>query len=198
MSVNATVSWIPELRSCPGCQSESYRRLGRRGGASHIGSLGQETTIVRCRECHLVYQRPFLIPQGNPYEQHSPDDYFAVHNSDAKIQAGRAIAREAAALLGRRGRLLELGCGRGELLVGAQEEGWDVAGVEMTSAFAAVNPKLRVEVAPIEEARSLDETYDVVLLAGILEHLYEPADCLRLEQRLASEKRPVGQLGAPR
>jgi SAM-dependent methyltransferase len=51
----------------------------------------------------------------------------------------------------------------------------------MTSAFAAANPELPVEVAPVEEARSLDgkEKYDVVLLAAILEHLYDPADILR-------------------
>jgi SAM-dependent methyltransferase len=82
-------------------------------------------------------------------------------------------------LLGRKGRLLELGCGRGELLLGAREEGWDVAGVEMTSAFASVNPELQVEVARVEEARSLDEEYDVVLLSAILEHLYDPVSCLR-------------------
>ena len=179
--MDTNVSWVRELRPCPGCQSESYLRLGRRGGASHISSLGEETAIVRCRKCHLVYPRPFLIPQGNPYESHSPDNYFALHNSDQKIQSGRALAQKAAERLGRKGRLLELGCGRGELLLGAREEGWDVAGVEMTSAFAAANPELRVEVAPVEDARSLDghEKYDVVLLAAILEHLYDPASCLR-------------------
>lgn len=185
--LDRSVTWIPELRSCPGCESESYVRLGRRGGASHIASLGEETTIVRCRDCHLVYPRPFLIPQGNPYELHSPDGYFALHDSDAKVQSGRALAREARTLLGRKGRLLELGCGRGELLLGAREEGWDVAGVEMTSAFASVNPELRVEVARVEEARSLDEEYDVVLLAAILEHLYDPVSCLRRVRRCLAD-----------
>ena len=52
------------LHPCPACRSDSYRRLGRRGGASHISCLGEETEIVRCRKCHLVYPRPFLIPRG--------------------------------------------------------------------------------------------------------------------------------------
>jgi SAM-dependent methyltransferase len=190
VTAQTNVSWKPVLRPCPGCQSESYRRLGQRGGAARIASLGQETTIVRCRECHLVYQRPVLLPEGNPYESHSPDNYFALHNSDEKIQSGRALAREAAALLGRKGRLLELGCGRGELLLGAQEEGWTVAGVEMTPMFAAANPELPVEVASVEEAQSLDgnQKYDVVLLAAILEHLYDPAACLsRVRHCLADD-----------
>src|SRR5260370_17964782 len=77
--------------------------------------------------------------------------------------------------------MLELGCGRGELLRGAAKRGWRVRGVEMTEEFARVASEkygLEIERSSIERAQSLRESYDVVLLAAILEHLYEPAETL--------------------
>jgi SAM-dependent methyltransferase len=78
--------------------------------------------------------------------------------------------------------MLELGCGRGEFLRGAANRGWEVRGVEMTEGFAQIareNQGIKVECAPLEEAESLLETYDVVLLAAILEHVFEPMEALR-------------------
>lgn len=78
--------------------------------------------------------------------------------------------------------MLELGCGRGELLRGAADTGWQVAGVEMTEPFAAIAASefgIEVEVASVESARSLESEWDVIVLAALLEHVYEPAQLLR-------------------
>lgn len=73
---------------------------------------------------------------------------------------------------------MDVGCGRGELLRGARDEGWRVAGIDMTS-WDTPDPEMPIEVATVADARALDGRYDVVLLAGILEHLYEPVAALR-------------------
>jgi hypothetical protein len=101
------VGWRPELRACPLCGSERRRDLGRGGGRSHRAGLGVETTIVRCRDCHGVYSRPMLLPEGNPYEASTADEYFHAHEPAQKVAMGAAIAAQARALLGRAGRLLE-------------------------------------------------------------------------------------------
>jgi len=52
----------------------------------------------------------------------------------------------------------------------------------MTEAFARIASEkhgLEIERVSIESAQSLGESYDVVLLAAILEHLYEPAETLQ-------------------
>ena len=75
--------------------------------------------------------------------------------------------------------MLELGCGHGYNLESARQEGWKVWGVEMTGSFLNGNG-IDVEIAPLETARSLTERrYDVVLLAAVLEHVYDPVECLR-------------------
>src|SRR5258706_16018563 len=85
-------------------------------------------------------------------------------------------------MLGRPGSMLELGCGRGELLRGAANRGGRVRGVEMTEEFARIATEkhgLEIERTSIERSQRLGESYDVVLLAAILEHLYEPAEMVK-------------------
>lgn len=118
-----------------------------------------------------------LRPSRNPYEAYPVREYFHAHSFEAKVDAGRALARRATTLLGRTGRLLELGCGEGGHLAGAAAEGWTVSGVEMTRGFPA-SDAVPIEIAPLEEARTLEQTFDVVLLAAILEHVYDPRLCL--------------------
>jgi len=151
--------------------------------------LGVETCVVRCGECHGVYQWPVLLPDGNPYGEVVADEYFAQHDYEQRIEHGRRLAQQAERFLGRKGRLLELGCGRGELLVGASLAGWSARGVEMTEAYVRQAPGIEIEIAPLETCRSLEQSYDVVLLAAILEHLYDPLSCLR---RCAAALAPGG------
>jgi SAM-dependent methyltransferase len=176
---SAALTWRAEVRLCPVCGKDRYKVLGRRGGGAHRAQRGQEATIVRCRACHLVYPRPFLLPSSNPYLEHERDAYFASQDRSVKREAGTLLARHAERLLGRKGRLLELGCGRGDLLAAAAADGWVVRGIEWTAAFADGSLGVEIEVASIETATSLGETHDVIYLAAILEHLYEPAACLR-------------------
>lgn len=175
------MEWTGEDRPCPVCNSREAKQLGSRGGAAHREGQGVETTVVRCRPCGSLYTRPTLLPVRNPYDSSTTDEYFSLQDSERKIANGREMARFAASVLGRTGRMLEVGCGRGDLLRGAAAEGWEVAGVEMTEGFAesARAHGVSVECAPVESCESLNGKYDVILLAAVLEHLYEPAAVLR-------------------
>jgi SAM-dependent methyltransferase len=173
------LTWHAAYDPCPLCGADRPEALGRRGGSAHHRGLGEATTVVRCQRCHGVYQRPVLRPSSNPYEAYPASEYFHGRSFEAKVEAGRALARRATALLGRTGRLLELGCGEGGHLVGARAEGWSVSGVEMTPGFPAASNEIPIEIAPLEEATTLHQTFDVVLLAAILEHVYDPRLCLK-------------------
>ncbi|HEX8652186.1 MAG TPA: class I SAM-dependent methyltransferase [Pyrinomonadaceae bacterium] len=150
-----------------------------------------ETCVVRCRDCKVAYTSPTLIPESNPYAKASAKEYFQLHDSQQKILQGEVLAAFAEKVLGGPGRMLELGCGRGELLKGALNRGWSVYGVEMTEDFAQVarSHGVEVECSSIEDCRSLDRTYDVILLAAILEHLYDPMETLK---RVRNSCRPGG------
>jgi len=186
--------WRFEARDCPICGASraTASRVGRRGGAAHRLGLGRETGIVRCRSCHGVYALPTPLPQGNPYLEHQAEDYFKGHDSRGKVTAGENLAGQAERILGAKGRLLEIGCGRGELLRGAANAGWDVRGIEMTETFAHIAETqfgVTVETSPVETAHALQEQWDVILLAGVLEHVYDPMSLLA---RVHAGLRPGG------
>ena len=185
--------WSAEDRACPICGSRDARQLGARGGRAHHESRGVETNVVRCKECQTFYAQPMLIPKTNPYEKKSAEEYFQLHDEQQKILQGELIAAFAENILGRPGSILELGCGRGELLKGAANRDWKAFGVEMTDDFIRVarSQNVEIECSSIESCKSLDRTYDVVLLAAILEHLYDPMETLR---RIKNALRPGGLL----
>jgi SAM-dependent methyltransferase len=185
--------WHAEERPCPICGSRRIKELGARGGRAHHEGKGVETRVVRCKDCQVVYTYPTLIPESNPYEKESAEEYFQLHDSQQKILQGEALAKDAARILGGTGRMLELGCGRGELLKGALNQGWSVYGVEMTEDYARVarSHGIEIEEASIENCKSLDQTYDVILLAAVLEHLYDPMKTL---ERIRNALRPGGLL----
>ena len=183
--------WIPEFRPCPVCCSHDARVLGARGGRAHRDGKGAETAVVQCASCGLLYARPTLVPRSNPYDIHGADEYFIAHDASMKMRRGDELATFAERVLGGKGTLLELGCGRGEFLTGVANRGWDVHGVEMTADYArdAGARGIDVECNTIEDCTALDRTYDVVLLPAILEHLYDPMACLR---RVRAALRPGG------
>lgn len=181
----AGVRWQPQDWPCPLCGSSSRRLIGRRGGIAHREGHGAVTNVVRCRDCGLYYTWPTLVPASNPYAEEEIAEYFRIHDPDEKRKAGRHLAAVAQSMLGRKGSILDLGCGRGELLEGARDEGWTVFGIEMTPAFAAVAESrgVIVERGAVETAALLERRFDVILFAAILEHLYRPVDVLRRARR---------------
>ena len=185
--------WFLEDRPCPVCGSRRARKLGARGGAAHHALSGVETNVVKCKDCKVIYTHPTLIPETNPYESKTAEEYFQLHDEQQKVLQGEQLAAFAEKILGRPGRILELGCGRGELLKGAANRSWTAFGVEMTEDFIRVarSQGVEIEYSSIENCKSLDQTYDVVLLAAILEHLYDPMETLR---RIKNALRPGGLL----
>jgi 2-polyprenyl-3-methyl-5-hydroxy-6-metoxy-1,4-benzoquinol methylase len=72
------------------------------------------------------------------------------------------------------GRLLDVGCGLGILLDVARSEGFEVAGVEVSSYASAVARdrfNLDVRTGLLQETRFSDEEFDIIILNHVLEHV---------------------------
>jgi len=73
------------------------------------------------------------------------------------------------------GKLLDIGCGNGGLLLFASRDGWDVCGMELFG-FLADSIKKTTDIAVkacnfLEYEVAEDESYDLVVLRHVLEHL---------------------------
>jgi 2-polyprenyl-3-methyl-5-hydroxy-6-metoxy-1,4-benzoquinol methylase len=91
------------------------------------------------------------------------------------------------------GRLLDVGCGRGDFLVAARTSGWDVTGVELVpSAAAAARDRhgLDVRAGALQDA-GLQGGFDVVCAMHVVEHVLDVPDLL---EQLTALTRPGGRV----
>lgn len=81
-----------------------------------------------------------------------------------------------------RGRLLDVGCGRGGYLKRMQDLGWEVEGVEPDAEavrIASGQLGLKVHHGTIETVDLPDGSIDVISLNHVLEHVADPLDLLQ-------------------
>ena len=82
---------------------------------------------------------------------------------------------------GRGLRLLDVGCARGHLSEVLASQGWRVTGIEYDAADAAVarDKGIDVIVGTAEDAMgTMNEKFDVIVFADVLEHFVHPEDVL--------------------
>lgn len=75
------------------------------------------------------------------------------------------------------GQLLDVGCGNGRYLKLMESVGWKVAGVEIDEKAAKIaqqNYDLSVFVGDIENAPFKEESFDVITVSHVIEHIPEP------------------------
>lgn len=95
---------------------------------------------------------------------------------------------------GRRGRLLDIGCGNGAFLARMRELGWEVAGIERDGRAAeAASGKwnIPVQVARIDNATVESGSFDVITMNHVLEHLSDP---LRNTERMRTWLKSGGEV----
>lgn len=84
-----------------------------------------------------------------------------------------------------RGRLLDVGCGNGNMLRLAKELGWDVTGLEIDSNAVRVASEDGLNVIQ-GDYRKLDqfvESFDCIICSHVLEHVHHPLMLLELVEK---------------
>ncbi len=170
--------------TCPIC--------GASGCVSVLTQRGY--TYVRCQGCRTVYLNPMPAAEEILARYQDPTyfagngeggyrDYAAMHK--ALAPHFRRRLRTLAERLPKRGRLLDFGCADGYFLELARDDGWKIAGVEVSESQAAeVARRMSVPVST-----SLDTLppvlFDAVTMWEVVEHLPQPvAELRRLRERL--------------
>jgi SAM-dependent methyltransferase len=157
--------------TCKLCGSESLRLFYRQGNR-------RQYSFYRCPHCRLViYDARTGVSQAKYVLQEVNPDGRTRQNR-AHRQTYQFIRRYARPP----GRLLDLGCGDGTILVWARRDGWDVRGVELfpeQTALLRERLQLLVETADITSYVGDPGSADVVVLTHVLEHLPDPVGALR-------------------
>jgi SAM-dependent methyltransferase len=94
---------------------------------------------------------------------------FGVFYRGIQVFSNRIIVRQK-----KRGRLLDIGCGRGDYLLAMQRKGYDVYGVDISEHIKNFIPddlKKRVYNKNVEECHFPEEFFDIVTMFQSLEHV---------------------------
>jgi SAM-dependent methyltransferase len=173
------------------------------------GADGPATfTVVRCRGCGLAYLNP--RPSAAEIGHYYPDDYHTARGARGPVQRledawrRRQFAEVVGWLAGlrpARGRLLDVGCGAGELLEALRADGWAVSGVEPSARGAEIARAQRgldVQTAAFDEAALDEGSFEAVVFAAALEHLHDPLAALVRARALLAPDGLLAVLFLPR
>lgn len=167
---------------CPVCRS-------KRAAPYHEDAA---IRLVRCCSCGLKFQNPMpsqvTLDALYSSEEYYDSQYLPEHFEARKAMFSHRLA-ELEALKGDTGRLLEVGCGRGQFLEAALGRGWQACGQEFAASTVQALAKqvpgaqLAHGVFP-EECPFPDESFDLLHLNHVLEHFFDPLAALRRIHKL--------------
>ena len=167
------------------------------------GSLNRERFVrdglLRCQECELVYVASH--PHQNDLGELYGESYYRSENSrelgytdyvadEANI---RRTARRRLQRLQRHvrtGDLLDVGCATGFFLDEARQAGWSTSGLDLSDfavQYARREFGLEVLCGTLESVKLPAESLDLVTLWDVIEHVPDPAGCIREAWRLLRE-----------
>lgn len=155
---------------------------------------GQDFQFVTCSKCGLIYLR--LRPTQDELARYYPSDYEAYYLIDkSKADSSQWHIRRALDLQLRfveqhtphKGKLLDVGCATGNFMEIARDSGWQVQGIEPIETAAKIAREyyhLDVITSTLEAASLEGESFDVITMWDVLEHLPNPKNTLYRCQEL--------------
>jgi SAM-dependent methyltransferase len=175
---------------CPVCGRE-LRDVALNAGDKWFGG-GGTFELRECRDCRLAVTHP--QPSLEELESYYPSEYQSWQHPNRGLRLVRDLtARFRASLppwgpLRHRGAgsMLDVGCGRGDLLLRFAEAGWSVAGLDISESAVRAARELGVEasVGTLDTAPLPDASFDLIVMNHALEHLHDPVGALGHAYRL--------------
>jgi 2-polyprenyl-3-methyl-5-hydroxy-6-metoxy-1,4-benzoquinol methylase len=157
--------------------------------------LATYDAIVKCRSCGLRYTspRPSDGDIAGNYRDVEDTEFLQEHRG-RELTYQRLIKEIDRILMGKRGKLLDVGCAMGFFPVEARKAGWEVEGLEPSIwavEYARREFGLNVRQGNVAEAELAPESYDVITVWDVVEHMTDPVGDFR---KLAGALKPGGLL----
>lgn len=165
------------LRQCPVCSGTAFTHYLQ---VKDFTTSGEEFSLQQCTGCRFLVTNP-RPDQGSIRKYYLSDKYIS-HTGSRKtvfdriysIVRSRALVNKYNLVSGycASGKILDYGCGTGELLHTFQKNNWITEGVEPSQIASAKAAQLlgQAPAKNLEEVKS--ESFDVITLWHVLEHVH--------------------------
>ncbi len=163
---------------CPSCGGASHKVLFTKPDNTY-GITDVQFPVVRCRTCRFVFLNP--RPDIDTIHRYYPPIFYTADMTPEAVLAERRGSLDARLKMLRHlrpGRLLDIGCSRGEFLHRMREVGWEPFGID----FSATPPNMfnvPVFTGTVDQAPYPRESFDLVTLWAVLEHIHDPLPMLK-------------------
>ncbi len=147
---------------------------------------GKHFTIVRCRNCGLGYTNPRLTGEEIIRAYEAVEDPLYVEEYDGRALTFKKHLQRVQAIKAPPGRLLDVGAYSGVFVEAAQANGWDAWGLE-PSRWAVDQARARglnMLEGSLDTVEIPDESFDVVTMWDVIEHVADPLAQLRSVRRI--------------
>lgn len=125
-----------------------------------------------------------MLSKSIPFDQ--------LTEKDVDFFEGRLRLERLEKILGFKGRILDIGCGPGNLVAQAVRRGWDAVGLEVnleSARFARDVNKVNVVVGRIEDyCEKWCQSFDAVYFNQVLEHTPDPLVFLKIVRRILKNR----------
>jgi 2-polyprenyl-3-methyl-5-hydroxy-6-metoxy-1,4-benzoquinol methylase len=165
--------------ACVICSSHQFRFLFER----------DRFRIEKCTSCGLVQVTNMPPPERVPdvYDKAFFDTAYTGLDTDTRKQRYVYLnfenkLQQIEKRIGRKGRLLDVGCSFGFFLDAARKRGWSVEGLDVSeyaATYARFHLNLSVQNAPVTAACFPEKSFDVITLWEVIEHLLDPVRALQ-------------------
>ena len=172
---------------------------GRDSACNHCGSTNARLvaamkgyTLVRCASCKLAFIADPPPPAELAAMYQASNDYHVTLHDPSSLDFARMsdLARRHMAFVRRwasQGRVLDVGCSTGLFLNEAKQAGFDASGVEFSAAsaqFARSHFGLHITDGDIHAVEAAPESYDILTMFDVIEHVRDPAGDMAVAHRL--------------
>jgi SAM-dependent methyltransferase len=174
-----------ELVACPLCKSREGRSLFE--ATDRLRLAKGSFTVFQCGSCGLAYLNP--RPDQSELGGYYPGTYWGGRQKGLRefIRAKEEESKERYKLQAlekagvSQGRVIDIGCGRGEFLAFLKKKGFDVQGLEPGDEAARqgkVEYGLDIIHGTLGSVKLPDSYFDAATLWHVLEHLPDPMAAL--------------------
>lgn len=169
--------------NCPLCNSDNnvpykYEYKEIEGQSIKLG-------LNSCKNCKMQYISPRLNNRGltSLYQSYQKSTVSGKYNTESDVSKLEYVAFSGyvRGVLPNGGKILDVGCGIGNLIAELIDyKDYDISGIEFSKVAAnkAIKRGFKVNVGSLQDEKYSEQTFDVITLLYVLEHVSNPREVL--------------------